>query len=470
MIKPDSNEILFRLEEDLGLFDATINGIRFWERLRVPVFFAILEHIRPKADTLSLRTKRFTYFKRYLISIFKLYRNPLLSPKNEVLFLCSGRRLLEKDNLWWDIYTDPIIVALDTPPLAIEPHFKENHYKPAKTPSIRYLDFIDFLTFLKRTMRISWISFTKKESLLLQRIRKEILARFNIDVNVQSLTRRILTDRKARLPLFKWMLRRIQPKVVVLAQGYGWEDMIEACKSLGIKSVELQHGVITPLDLGYSFKGDFRTKETFSDYLFAWGDYWKTCVEYPISKDQVVGIGFPYFESKKDSYSKITRKRQILFISQDTVGEILSKIAFELSKADDLGFDILYKLHPRERRGWREKYPWLATSKVRVIEKQEAVLYELFAESMIQVGVYSTALYEGLAFGLQTYVIEAPGIEHARPLLETGIVQKVSTVEELLKRIRVGKESGAINSDQFFKPDSVQNAVSFINELLQDGK
>jgi len=467
MVEADIYNAFLSFEKDLGLFNLTIATVDFWERLRFPLFDTIIRQSHASINSQSHRARERSKLKRFISSIFKLSKNALLSPRSQVLFICTSRRILEKDGLWWDIYTDPFIVNLNTPPLALEKHYENNHYVPAKTPGLRYLDIIEFLAFLKKTMRIAKVSFTKNESSLLLKIRREILRRFGVELDVESLTRGILEDRKARLPLFIRMLKRIRPEVVILSQGYGWEDLVEACKSLGITSVELQHGVISPFHFGYSFEGEFRKKTTFSDYLLVFGDYWRSCTEYPIRKDHVVSVGFPYLESKMKLYLRVVKKKQILFVSQETTGTILSKFAVELSQVQDLDYDVLYKLHPRECEGWENRYPWLLSSSVKVIETHESVLYELFAESMIQVGVYSTALYEGLAFGLQTYVIDALGVEYMNTLLETGLVRKVSSVEELLRNINSKEGAKTFDTEYFFKTNSVANMSSFLDRLIQ---
>ena len=458
---------LLDFEIDLDLFNVTVNNVRFWERIRLPVFYAIALQSTIDMNSQSGNARKFSKLKRLISSIFMLRKNALLSPRNRILFVCASRRLLEKDELWWDIYTDPIIDNLDVPPLSVERHYKNSHYEPAKTPGLRYLDFIELLIFLKKRLRIARISFTKKESNLLQQIRKGILRRFGVSLDIESLTRGILEERKASLPLYIRLLRRVRPDVVVHSQGYGWENFIEASKSLGIPSVELQHGTISPFHFGYSFAGESRNKETFADYLLVFGDYWKSCTEYPIHKDRVVSVGFPYLDNKKNLYLKSVKKKQILFTSQEPTGAVLSKFALKLSQVKDTDYAILYKLHPRECDGWEDKYPWLLRSDVKVIDKQEAVLYDLFAESIAHVGVYSTSLYEGLAFGLQTYVIDAPGVEYMDPLLETGLVHKVSSVEELLRNIERRKSAEAFDAEYFFKTNAAANISRFLNELIQ---
>ncbi len=467
MARNDLYTDFLHLEEKLHLFHAKVDGTRFWERLRFPVYRALLERrlegSRPQTKEMGGLRK----LRRFVTSFFKLSRNILLAPRSDVLFVCSSRRLLEEDGLWWDIYTDPIIDGFKSPPLAVETHFSNIHYGPAKTPRLYYLDFIEFLTFLKRSLRIAVVRFTKEEIDLLREIRKGILRTFGVELDIESMTRRILEERRARLPIFVRMLKRVQPKVVVLAQGYAWEDLIETCKSLGITSVELQHGMISPNDVAYSYSGENRTKETFADYLIVWGDHWKSITVWPLREDHVVSAGFPYLDDKKNSYLETVKKKQILFISQETTGRVLSRFALELSQVQDLDHEIVYKLHPRERYDWKQRYPWLIDSDVRVVEKKRAVLYDLFAESAAVVGVYSTAIIEGLAFGLPTYLVTAPGLEHMRTLLEAGVLEEVSSVEELLQHISTSEGAGLFRTDHFFKPNATVNITSFLIGLVQ---
>jgi hypothetical protein len=43
-----------------------------------------------------------------------------------------------------------------------------------------------------------------------------------------------------------------------------------------------------------------------------------------------------------------------------------------------------------------------------------------FSKSSVQLGVYSTALYEGMAAGLRTILFDLPGIEHMDTCLQRG--------------------------------------------------
>ncbi|MHA2424850.1 MAG: hypothetical protein ACXAEF_08685 [Candidatus Thorarchaeota archaeon] len=453
------------LEDKLNLFDLSIQDVLFWERIRFQVYAAVgrRELGKSKAEP-GVKSGR-SRLKRLLLSIFKLSKNALFPPKSDVLMVCSARRLLEKDGLYWDIYTDPIIEAINPTPLAIETHFENRHYSPAKTEKLRFLDYIEFLSYVKRRLGFVKISLASEEVDILKQIEQEIENKYSFQLDMVTLTKRILEERKARLPSYRKMLKRARPKIVIFAQSYGWEDLIEASKSLGIPTAELQHGIIGPYQPGYSFAGK-RKKDTFTDYLFSWGDYWNEVAPLPIPPENVITVGFPYINMKKESYSDISKKKQILFISQYTIGERLSRFAAELSEIPELDYDIVYKLHPQELSLWRESYPWLAESRVKVIDQPAAVLHELFAESSISVGVYSTAVYEGLAFGLRTFLVDSPGIELMSPLLESEHVNKVSTPNEMMEYIIGSKSSKKLDVEFFFKVNATENIISFLKDRI----
>ncbi|MHA2301463.1 MAG: hypothetical protein ACXACD_10960 [Candidatus Thorarchaeota archaeon] len=457
------------MEDDLQLFNIRIQGVKIWERIRVQVYTAIER--RNMSENLVKPTARpkYTRLKRFLMSAIRISRNPFFASKSDIIFIGIPRRVLEDDGLWWDIYTDPIIQLFDSPPVCLESHFKDVHYTPAKTPGLRYLDIIDFFAYLGEKIGIVRVTLNPKEVKLLGRIRDEIRKRFDVDIDVLSMSRRILEIRKARLPLYIRLLKRLKPKVIVLAQGYNREDIIEACKKQGVEVVELQHGAIYPFHPGYSYGGK-RKKEYFADYILTWGDYWKSSVPFPIPKNNVISTGFPYLEQMKEKYSKVKRKKQILFISQNLVGETLSKYAVALSEAKEFEYEILYKFHPGEYLGWSDTYPWLLSSRVTVVDPTKKTLHELFAESMIQVGVCSTALFEGLAYGLQTYVIDALCIDLMNSVLETGLVRKVTTPKELLDCINKYTEFEKIDSRLLFKQNAAKNIVNILYKIGRGNK
>ena len=97
-----------------------------------------------------------------------------------------------------------------------------------------------------------------------------------------------------------------------------------------------------------------------------------------------------------------------------------------------------------------------------------SILYHLFAESTIQIGVSSTAIFEGLTYGLQTFILDAPGSSYFDRLLETGFVHKVSTVDDLFLKIKEQEtKEKKIDEDLFFKSDGINNTIKQIEKIIE---
>jgi hypothetical protein len=453
------------IEENLDLFSLKIQGISFWERVRLEIFSKLVRF--DSGLVIPQDTRKRSKLRYYISAMIDLMKNPLLSSSKKVLFVGSPRRILRKDGFWWDIYTDPIINALREQSLSLEYAYLFNHFKPPRTLNLKYLDFIEMIGHLRQTLRLSTVNLEPKERKLLQRVRSEVQASFGVDIDIEHRVHLMLKKRKSRVPLYQLLLKRIKPRIVILAVSYGKEDFIEACKSLKIPVAELQHGLINQFHVAYSFKGDIRRKLTFPDYLLSFGEFWKEGVEYPIDDSKIIIVGYPLIDEQRERYKALKKKKQIVFISQTTAGERISKFALELSKIENLPYNIVYKLQPQECDLWKTLYPWLIDANLEVIDKKTDILHKILAESEIQIGVSSTALYEGLAFGLRTYLIDYTGVEYFQSLLESEIVSKIDTVENFLKVVNSNQASTSIDVDFFFKKGAARAIADFAERMAK---
>jgi hypothetical protein len=85
-----------------------------------------------------------------------------------------------------------------------------------------------------------------------------------------------------------------------------------------------------------------------------------------------------------------------------------------------------------------------------VIDHNHINLYELFAQSEYQIGVFSTAIYEGLTLNCKTVLLDFPGVEYMEYLIEEDIVKFAKNAEELTKFIKVDDFEQNYNKDYFF--------------------
>jgi hypothetical protein len=101
---------------------------------------------------------------------------------------------------------------------------------------------------------------------------------------------------------------------------------------------------------------------------------------------------------------------------------------------------------------------------VRVKTEEMPSLYERFASARAQVGVYSTALYEGIGFGLPTYLLDTSGVEYMEELIGANYATLIRGAEELVEAL--DQESRSVPPiDRFFRRDSLERVPRLIEEL-----
>jgi hypothetical protein len=189
------------------------------------------------------------------------------------------------------------------------------------------------------------------------------------------------------------------------------------------------------------------SKETFPDYLFTFGEFWTEQANFPIDSDNVIPTGYPYLDERRTRFDDVPTKDQVVFISQGTIGSELSQIAVSLEEDQ------------------RTEYPWLASSDVTVVDSDSPTLYRLFAESKAQVGVGSTALYEGLAFGLETYILNLSSSEIMTPLVKYGTAYEVSSKSEIRDSVTKNQTVPQPDIGQFFETSATKNVVQNLRQI-----
>lgn len=415
----------YDFERKTGICDTQIKGVYFWDILRTHCFFPIarsngiydISHRYTKADFF----KYIGFLAEDLVSFFKLLS--VCPSKARTLFLANSRRKLDEENgTWVDPYTDPVIDQIaKNRPITLEARLYGEHKSPTKTERIYYYDFLLYLGKVLWSLACFFFTFTPEEKKQLTRYQEELNKRLNVSIPLLRMTKKAICKHKVFVALFSWLLARTKVKEFVLVCSYGKEHWIEACRRLGIKTIELQHGTITPYHPGYHYP-EGTDKHYVPDEFWAFGEYWTRTVRYPSRMKLRPRFGFPYLERSLESLPLEKDANLLLVVSQGIIGASLSRLVVDALPYLPDSLRIVYKLHPGEKLGWAERYSWLKdkTDRIEVIEGDVPSLYELMAKANWQLGVSSTALFEGMRLGCRTIIANLPSVEYMKPVIESG--------------------------------------------------
>lgn len=244
---------------------------------------------------------------------------------------------------------------------------------------------------------------------------------FGRPLPVAALARRNWLKARAQRRRFARLFRRLGTRRVFLVVGYTNEGIVLGARDAGAETIELQHGTITPYHLGYAWPGrpDLPTS---ADRLLTYGDFWTQTTPLPASLRPVV-VGASHFEETRRGLAAVARQpRQALFVSQGVIGHRLADVALAVARLRP-DWRVIFRLHPGEAHA---RFAAELAARAGAPPANFALssgspgIFRLLAESAVQVGVFSTALIEGMALGGRTLLLPLPGIDYMAPVLERG--------------------------------------------------
>jgi hypothetical protein len=411
-------EFIWYLENKYELLDLEIDNVKVWQSERMRIYYRMAEGLgildHPHAHI--SRFAKVTNFFRYIKNSF---RDNFLSLEKSDCMIISHPRTVFVDGEYIDIYTKEIIDELHHSSKVLE--FEDNYLGTHRKRRSSFTHYTDWIALVFRFIYpFENVNISMQDESILADLEREIFEKCKINMGLQKYIPQRIKAFKALLYIYRKIFKVISPKTLYILVSYGKAPIIQAAKESNIYVIELQHGVFSRYHLGYSFPGREEPLDYFPDQFNVWSDYWKKLMDLPIDDEKVVIDRFRFLESQKEKYTHILKcPNQIVVLSQAALGEeMAAAILKHIDRFKE--YSIKYKLHPEEYERWC-RYPSLQKlSKLQNVEilKGEIPLYELFASSAIQIGVFSTALYEGVEFQCKTILIDLPGIEYMHEFIE----------------------------------------------------
>jgi len=482
-------ERFFAMEMREDLFSRQIGGVPYWHLVRMRLFNDILRRtfsLKPAHPDLTPIPPPRSIFRRVLGKLCGAWRraldltvcNPALVLRHRpVLVSMTPRQAVLADGRRVSLLLDFFAPRLRSRYALLE-HVL---VRPTRQPFGRKVLHLPRMgTRFEKCRRSGWFADTEDaRRSAANDIAARLTSTFGVSVDAEFVRGEIdgaLLFREVHRPVLRRMLCRLRTKLVVTAVHYNLLHftLAEVAHEMGIPVAELQHGSI------YSSHPAYNLPETASryspDYILSWGDYWNRQMRnYPNRRS--VSVGYPYLEHFRLSCGKRPhddQRKVVLFISQANVADELIGVARELRNlVPEEMFRIVYKLHPNESRDWRCLYPQLAESRVEVVSNRDRNIYECLAEADIVVGDCSTALIEGLAWGVRTFVMhDMPAADTMHDFVACGAMAFVHSAADLAEKIRMSPccgNDGASQVDDLFKmPDAAARIATFIESQIAE--
>jgi len=412
---------ILKCEKSNALYALQFKSLPVWVSYRMYFYYTVTKD----KDILDTPTANMKLSLKYIYKIMNIFNIMEIFKKSQYWVLEHPRTTLNKN----DIYTDDIVNLIGRDKCSIF-SFTENG-NINKPQDVIYLDFLKIISKL-----ISKFSHPFISNKYFEHNFKSFLKDLDLDLDPKKYLKhykRYYIELVMQYYFYYLLLKIKGTKKVILVVSYYNMPLVFAAKNLKIEVIEMQHGVISEYHLGYHFpysEGDF-----FPEVLVTFNDYWKNVAMYP-TNTTIVPVGNTYLSHYHQKTKKT--KKTILIISQTTIGKKLEH--FILNNIGDLkDFQIYFKLHPNEFSDKNNKYKALMGFSNMTLVTSEKSISELQVFCEYQVGIYSTAIYEGLEKRCKTLLLNDTGIEYMEQLINDNVVSCVeyeSKISDILPHMQ----------------------------------
>ncbi|MFA9219805.1 MAG: hypothetical protein ACEQSL_01315 [Sediminibacterium sp.] len=235
-----------------------------------------------------------------------------------------------------------------------------------------------------------------------------------------------------------------KPKTLVGITHYHNEGCLAAAKLLGIKTIELQHGLISKHDLYYVYPKQYLeavSKGMFPNEIWLFGNFWKRVLEGGSELTCMKPIVIGNFTTDVSITSiDFVKENRVLLCAQKNLSEpYIAWIRFMRDYILPLHPDwkLIVKLHPLESEV--KKYENEANDFVEVLPVFASLNDEL-KRAKIQVSIYSTTFFD--AFGMQVKNFSLTDIgyssDYSSEMVTLGVAEPLKKSEDVISKFESG--------------------------------
>jgi hypothetical protein len=263
-------------------------------------------------------------------------------------------------------------------------------------------------------------------------------------------------------------------KRVFFTVHYINEGFIAAMRDMGIKTIELQHGLISEADMYYTYTESYRPwieNALFPDYLLMYGNLWyqrlRKGIEWKEGQLIVMGDYTHLFESKAVTAEK---ENVILLCAQKFLSDQyvawIPHLQRHLKNHPD--WRMVVKLHPYEPVVDVPKYKALANDQTEIV--QSGSLHDWFSKSKIQLSIYSTTFYDSIGYGVENFALQNTGIydSFVQEMIDAKVAVGIEELEDPIAVYKSQRSSGKLiqQREEVYGPWN----ASLFRDYLNSGK
>jgi len=446
------------IETNYNISSIKVNNKQIWPWLRLEFMYISLDKYKSKIINRSLS-------KHALGELFLSFPKWFSSYEN-LFFSSANQRALINEKMY-DKSVDYIIDTLGTDKcLTIEmpypKHFPKKQYYTKNIVSYRVIDAFRFvLTKLsRRNVKVEnksiILKILKDYNLSLRTDLNTLVTRFNIDVSVYS-----------------FLLRIYKPKSIFINNAYGKMALVYAANKLGIKTIEVQHGIIGKQHPAYNSKIELDT-DFYPSSIFLYGENDKIAIEKSkiYSKTKLFVVGNFFLDESKKSFTKQAEIDDKLAKYNLRVGvtlqldfeleliEFINKVAikapetaFILIPRGDYSNDISKIIFPEN-----------------VITNVKENFYNSIQYCNIHTTIYSTCALEVPSFNIPNILYNYNDLAnlYLKSTLDSNIHKIVNTIDEYINELYKMEKLGKTELDNSanYKSSFKENVKNVIHKRL----
>jgi len=415
-------EAIWRIEHDLGLLQRKVAGVYYWPLIRARMIDVLSQRLgfMDLPQPQLRRSLPVAFLREISAAADDLALSPWsLNGKFDTIVVPFGRKHLRAGRLV-DGYSDRVFRETEFGRCLVldgrAPRgYPLQRYSVVLPHELRSRDLLRTLALALATVRLPRIAAEASRELAVigEGLRKELS--IPCPMSVAHFALRIATFLEGRA-LWTSVLAKSGARIVFFTGSHTLTGVAAAALDLGLKTVEFQHGLISSYQGTYHYPGR-PTVPYAPERLLTFGAYWADGLDLPANTISTpIGV-----EDRAHGATSARITRRVLIPSQWSIGRKLFELVRDTARrAPD--WEFVYRPHPLDNPAfYREQLASRTSSPPNLrLSPIEEDIYTLMESSEVQIGLYSTALFEGMTLGLRTIIVDLPGVENLDRVLANG--------------------------------------------------